>query len=73
MSSVSSIIEVYKMAVLSPITRVKIMCKLGKTINDELSQNLTQDIVAELVKTLPVNKQDVPEAAKWLGELWEES
>lgn len=70
MSSVSSIIEVYRMVELSPITRVKIMTKLGKAINDEFSMNLTEDIVVELVRTLPVNKEDVPDTANWLGTRW---
>jgi hypothetical protein len=59
MSDISSIIEVYRMTELRPITRANIMIRLGNAINDANSMNLTGDLVGELLLTLPVNREDL--------------
>lgn len=46
------------------------MHKLGRAINEEFSMNLTEDIIAELIQTMPVNRGDVPALALWLGRKW---
>lgn len=59
MSNMSSIIEIYRMTELKPVTRANVMIKLGRAINDEYSMNLTNDLVGELIATLDVSLSDL--------------
>lgn len=46
------LIDVFRMTELSPETRIRVLVKLGRAINDEHGANLTEPIVYELVKLL---------------------
>lgn len=52
MSSISSLIEVFKMNEISPEVRADIIVKLGHAINYEFASSVTEPIVYELVKLL---------------------
>ncbi|TFD96676.1 hypothetical protein E2605_07605 [Dysgonomonas capnocytophagoides] len=47
-----SLIEVFRMEEVSKETRVKIIIKLGRAINDQYGANITEGIVFELVSIL---------------------
>lgn len=59
MSNISSIIEVYRMKEIAPLTRANIMIALGQAINDEYSMNITDELIGELLLTMPVNVFDL--------------
>lgn len=52
MSNISSLIEVFKMDMVSVESRIRIIKKLGRAINSEYSMNLTEPLVVELVLLL---------------------
>ena len=47
-----SIIQVFRMYEINPRTRIDIITKLGRAINDQYGMNITEDLVDELVKKL---------------------
>lgn len=52
-----ALIEVFKMEMIKPATRAKIIIKLGGAINNKYAANITEPIVFELVSLLdPDNK-----------------
>lgn len=52
-----AIIDIYRMTEISPKVRARIIISLGTAINCQLSDDITQELVYELVKTLdPDNK-----------------
>lgn len=53
--SISTLVEVFRMNELSEATRVRLIIKLGRAINDEVGMNLTEPIVLELVGLLDEN------------------
>jgi len=62
MSSISSIIEVFKMHQIEPKTRQKVIKKLGIAINHEFASNVTDDLVEELLQIIDL---EIKESAKW--------
>ena len=66
MSNIASIIDVYKMMEITPVTKAKIMVRLGRAINDEYGMNLTEELVGELLQTLPINRSDLGKYESWL-------
>ena len=46
------IIDVFRMEEINKKTRAKIIIKLGRLINDQFVENITEPIVYELVKIL---------------------
>jgi hypothetical protein len=53
------LIEVFRMSELKVETRIKIIMKLGKAINNEHGMNITEPLVYELVKALDAENKDV--------------
>lgn len=66
MNNISSLIEVFRMDELSPDTRISIVEKLGRAINDSFGMNITEPIVEELVNILREKKAGV----NLLDTLW---
>lgn len=57
MSSISTLIEVFKMDQISPARRASLIIKLGLAINDDFDADVTSGVVYELVSILdPSNK-----------------
>jgi hypothetical protein len=53
----TELIEVFRMEEIKPHTRAEVIIKLGRAINNQMGMNITEPIVAELVKILdPDNK-----------------
>lgn len=48
----NALIEVFRMTELSIETRIAVIEKLGRAINDQFAMNITEPIVEELVKAL---------------------
>ena len=46
------LIEVFRMTEIDSKTRVKIIIKLGRAINDQMGMNITEPLVYELVMIL---------------------
>ena len=51
-TSVSSLIDVFRMNEISPEVRERIIRRLGFAINDSFGMNLTEELVCELVLAL---------------------
>lgn len=64
-----SIISIFRMNELSIETRINIIKKLGRAINDQYGMNMTEDLVIELILALDPEKE--PELRKeypWAGQ-----
>jgi hypothetical protein len=59
MSDISAIMDIYNLKLVSPITKANAMIAVGRFINDTYSMNISEQIVGELLLTLPVNRQDL--------------
>lgn len=70
MSNMSSLIEVFSMSKLSHETRIRVITKLGRAINNELGGNYTEEIVEELVGILKQEIKDIEEAEKSLEGIY---
>ena len=49
---ITELITIFKMKELHPDTRIRLITKLGRAINNEMRMNLTEEIVEELTVIL---------------------
>lgn len=50
--NMKALIDVFRMKEISALTRIRIIKKLGKAINDDIGMNITGELVDELVTLL---------------------
>lgn len=67
MSNIAALVDIYKIENINPVTKANLLIELGRAINDEYSMNLTGDLVAELIATLPVNREQLKRPG-WLPQ-----
>jgi hypothetical protein len=59
MSDVSSLIQVFRMTEISIESRINVIRRLGRLINDSFGANITEPLVYELIKLLDPNHPEV--------------
>lgn len=69
MSNISSIIEVFRMQEITPLTRGKILIKLGFAINHEMCGNITERLINELLIALNLDKSSCKEVKEYIEHL----
>lgn len=67
MSDISAIMDIYNLKLVSPVTKANAMIAVGMFINDTHSMNISDQIVGELLLTLPVNREDL-KYPSWLPD-----
>lgn len=53
----NSLIDVFRMSEIPPITRAQVIVELGSVINAQFASNITEPLVYELVKILDPNNK----------------
>ncbi len=67
MSDISSLIEVYRMNEIAPVTRANVIVKLGEAINNALGGNITEPLVFELINLMIGESDYTPEVKRFMA------